>query len=218
MHACCSIRWKYSDVLMDCLNKPEPTLFQPQLFNLNSIEDPLMPCALCFSLHMITSMSMVMSQNECMLARPRVDMCAYAAAALMRDRGSQGFRCWCVERGGEWHGSWIVMVDSCSLTKRLSVTLQSETAALPPCLLALSHKHTHKNTQARAGICRSHARIHTHSSSSYPLHLGPLRPLSHGDQSCLPPWQHEHSVLITYVCTTLTPGKTLNEYGITCRM
>lgn len=86
----------------------------------------------------------------CLCSRDWVLICvALAAAELMRDSGFQGFRCWCFEREGEWQGSWIVMADSCSLTKRLSVSQQTGTAALPLC----GHTHSQINTRKHENTC-----------------------------------------------------------------
>lgn len=71
-----------------------------------------------------------------------VFLCCCSTNERLGVSGFQGFRCWCAERGGEWQGSWIVMADSCSLTKRLSVSQQTGKAALPLCL----HTHLHINT------------------------------------------------------------------------
>ena len=116
--------------------KSEPTLFKPHGFTVNSTEDASSGAlrALCFvtSLHTCTGITVVLERLACCCTCACVCVCAYAAAELMRDQGFQGFRCWCFERKGEWQGSWIVMADSCSLTKRLSISRQTGNSSPSP--------------------------------------------------------------------------------------
>lgn len=130
--------------------KPEPALLKPQCFHLNSFDDARTTDAL-------RATNTVRAPRPCCRTNVhlRVEMRAYSAAVLMRDEGFQGFRCGCFERGGEWQGSWIVMSNSCSLTKRLSVSTQTETAAL----LLRAHIRACWKTHARghAGVLAASA-------------------------------------------------------------
>lgn len=71
-------------------------------------------------------------------------VCVYATALM--SGGASGV---CALRGAEWQGSWIVMVDSCSLSTRLSVSQQTPMPALPVCFHTQIWKHTHVNTPSR---------------------------------------------------------------------
>lgn len=83
------------------------------------------------------------------------------------------------------------MADSCSLTRRLSVSRRTGTAALPLCVHTLARKHTEKYTQSDT---------HTHR-----LHLGPLRPCGAKADPVFPPDSMSRGCV--YALTAPTGGK-----------
>lgn len=131
------------------------------------------------------------------------------AVELMRDW--RGFRCRCFERGGEWQGSWIVMADSCSLTKRLSVSQQTGAAALSLCLHTQTWKYIHIYTGSR----RFALPPKTHTQSSHPLHLGAWRRMSERKPiRRFPPTTNVPVLPASSLQSLRAKGNT--EYGNTC--
>lgn len=121
----------------------------------------------------------------------RATLCSRTfACAVKRDWGF--FRCRSVERGGEWQGSWIVMANSCSLTKRLSVRQQPGTAALP----LSAHTNTYLYISTTQYSC-----ARTAPANTPPLHLAPLGLLQMQGQTL--PWY----VPITHVFAPFPPGQ-----------
>lgn len=196
------------------LNKPEPALFKPQCFHLNSSEDACSTDALRATQcehhgHVVEPMYTYVSEAVCQ------DVCLFCRSANER-RGVSGFQVLVL-----WERRWVTGLMNSDVQQLLinqeTVCQHADWNSSPtPC----TRTRMHDNTCARghADVLAASAQTHTHTAFISPSSESPELSVEQRPIPSFPPDSTSRMCLLSVCSHHSRRGKLLTEYGNTCQM
>lgn len=195
-----------TDWKLCCLNKPEPTLFKPQCFNLNSFEDARSADALCITNmcehygHAVERMYAHVREAVCW------GVCLFCRSANERP-GVSGFQVPVL-----WERRWVTGLMN-SDVRQLLINQETvcqhadwNSSPTPTCTHTVAHKHTQawKHMRTRPCRCAHNQRIYTRTHSVHISFIwvpcafcgaeaNPVFPPDSISRMCLLPMSSHHS-------------------------